>query len=307
MPSITYTEPEARIAWSVIAEPGDEHVAQFINANGDDPVAALAAVEALPETLRENVRDTFGLSLERWQARLNHERISATIRQVKQMGLTVLTPEDTPEVWLTTFADLHLAPHVLYVQGDVDLLAPFDRRIAIVGARACTGYGEQVTSELASEAARHGIPTVSGAAYGVDAVVHRATLANGGRTIAVLAGGLDRWYPSGNQGLLRTMLDRGNAVVAEVPPGTAPTRFRFLQRNRLIAAFGEGLVVTEAGFRSGSLHAATKALEQRRPFGAVPGSIFSTQSAGCHRLIEEFGARLITSWSDVEAMLVPTN
>ena len=152
--------------------------------------------------------------------------------------------------------------------------------------------------ELGAELTGRGVVVVSGAAYGIDGVAHRAALAAGGPTIAVLAGGVDRSYPAGHAELIDRIGANG-AVLSELPPGSAPTRWRFLQRNRVIAALSEATVVVEAGARSGSLNTAAHAATLGRPVGAVPGPVTSAASAGCHRLLREFGAECITSADDV--------
>jgi DNA processing protein len=134
---------------------------------------------------------------------------------------------------------------------------------------------------------------VSGGAYGIDGTAHRAALASRGITVAILAGGLDRFYPSGHEQLLTRIIERG-VVIAEVPPGTTPTKWRFLLRNRLIAAFSGATVVVEAGWRSGSLNTANHAGTLGRPLGAVPGPVTSAASSGCHRLLRENAAVCVT-------------
>jgi DNA processing protein len=153
--------------------------------------------------------------------------------------------------------------------------------------------------DFAAGLTSRGYTVVSGGAYGIDGMAHRATLACGGSTVAVLAGGIDQLYPAGHDELLRRIIAAG-AVVSEVSPGGAPTRWRFLQRNRLIAAIAGGTVVVEAGYRSGSLNTATHARELDRPLGVVPGPITSGQSAGCHRLLRTNpAAELVTSVADM--------
>jgi DNA processing protein len=168
----------------------------------------------------------------------------------------------------------------------------------MVGARASTGYGEHVTMELTAGLVDQGVAIVSGAAYGIDGMAHRAALASGGTTIAVLAGGIDRLYPSGHDALLQRIIETG-LVLTELPCGFAPTKWRFLQRNRLIAAASEATVVVEAGWRSGSLNTAHHALELDRPLGVVPGPITSASSAGCHRLLRETPAVCVTSAEEI--------
>ena len=171
-----------------------------------------------------------------------------------------------------------------------------------MGARAATGYGEHVATELAAELAGRGVAVVSGAAYGIDGAAHRAALRAGGTTIALLAGGLDRPYPAGHADLLGRIAGQG-AVLSEVPCGGAPTRWRFLQRNRLIAALSAATVVVEAGWRSGSLNTVSHAAQLGRPLGAVPGPVTSAASVGCHRVLQEQESSCITGVDDVLRLL----
>jgi DNA processing protein len=170
--------------------------------------------------------------------------------------------------------------------------------MSLVGARAATGYGEHVAMEASAGLVDRGFAIVSGAAYGIDGMAHRAALASSGTTVAVLAGGLDRFYPSGHEALLTRIVESG-LVLSEVPPGTPPTKWRFLQRNRLIAALSCATVVLEAGWRSGSLNTAGHAAALGRPLGAVPGPVTSAASAGCHRLIREYDAVLVTTAAEM--------
>ena len=142
---------------------------------------------------------------------------------------------------------------------------------------------------------------MSGGAYGIDGVAHRAALGVEGATVAFLAGGVDRAYPMGHQRLLQHIAAEG-ALVSEPPCGTAPTKWRFLARNRLIAALGHATVVVEAGWRSGSLNTAGHAATLGRPLGAVPGPVTSAASAGCHRLLREYDAQCVTSPAEVREL-----
>src|SRR5450756_1961145 len=143
-----------------------------------------------------------------------------------------------------------------------------------------------------------GWTVVSGGAYGIDAVAHRAALAAGGTTVAFLAGGVDRLYPAGNATLLAAIQESGGSLVSEVPPGSVPSKVRFLQRNRLIAAASRATVVVEAAWRSGALSTATHAAGLLRPVGAVPGPVTSAASAGCHRLLRDGCAVCVTDAAD---------
>ena len=175
------------------------------------------------------------------------------------------------------------APFGLWMIGS---FAPELPAVSMVGARACTGYGNQAAGQLAAELAREGAVVVSGAAIGVDGAAHRGALAVGGFTVAVLACGIDRCYPATHSALIQAIGQRG-AVLAELPPGTTPARFRFLARNRLIAALGLGTVVVEAALRSGSLVTAHQAADLGRAVFAVPGPVTSSQSTGTNRLLSD--------------------
>jgi DNA processing protein len=181
----------------------------------------------------------------------------------------------------------------------MDLAPALSRSVALIGARACTTYGEHVTAELGAGLAAKGWTVVSGGAYGIDAVAHRSALAVDGPTVAFLAGGVDRLYPAGNARLLSAVIERSGAVVSEVPPGSVPSKTRFLQRNRLIAAAGRTTVVVEAAWRSGALNTAGHASALLRPVGAVPGPVTSVASAGCHRLLRSGAAVCVTDVDEV--------
>jgi DNA processing protein len=156
--------------------------------------------------------------------------------------------------------------------------------------------------EASAGLVERGYTVVSGAAYGIDGMAHRAALAGSGTTVAFLAGGVDRFYPAGHDALLGRIAELG-AVVSELPCGAAPTRWRFLQRNRLIAAASSATVVVEAGMRSGSLNTANHAASLGRPIGAVPGPVTSAASAGCHRLLREGMAICVTDAADMAELV----
>jgi DNA processing protein len=167
-----------------------------------------------------------------------------------------------------------------------------------VGARAASGYGEHAAAEFGHDLACDGFTVASGAAYGIDGSAHRGALAAGGTTVAVLGSGVDVDYPAGNAGLLEAITAAG-LTVSEYPPGTPPARHRFLVRNRLIAALSAGVVVVEAGRRSGARNTAATARGLGRPVLAVPGSIRSATSIGCHELVRSGGATLAICVADV--------
>ncbi len=289
----------ARIAWSRIAEPGDGVAGELRAAIGPAPalkllidgaspaqVAAIAAQAGLELPGR-----AIGEALSRWRPRLDRGETVADIERGLGSGLRAITPDDPN--WPQTLRDL--GPHepvLLWVRGDPGHLST--PSLSVVGARAATGYGTHVTAEIVSGVCAAGLTIISGAAYGIDAVAHRTALAAETPTVAVLAGGADRAYPGAHDSLLERVSEAG-AVCAEMIPGAAPTRWRFLMRNRIIAALSGATLVTEAGLRSGTLNTAGHAAELGRTIGAVPGPVTSTASAGCHKLIREYGAQLVTN------------
>lgn len=200
--------------------------------------------------------------------------------------------------WPQQLNDLQAPPIGLYVRGEADLRMLALSSIAIVGSRAASAYGVRVASDLAADLAERGWSIVSGAAFGIDAAAHRGALAVGGLTAAVLANGIDEAYPRAHTDLIRRISENG-VVLSEVPPGSHPTRARFLTRNRLIAALTRGTVVVEAALRSGSLRTASQAEDLLRVVMAVPGPIDSPSSAGAHRWIAERRAELVTSAAEV--------
>jgi len=199
-----------------------------------------------------------------------------------------------------------IPPLALWARGPLDLASLGVRSVGIVGSRAATAYGEQVSSEFAFALASAGVMVVSGGAYGIDAAAHRAALTAGGETALVSAGGLDRPYPPGNATLFARVAETG-LLLSESPPGCAPQRHRFLTRNRLIAALSTGTVIVEAAKRSGARNTAAHCLALQRPLMAVPGPIVSPMSVGCHGLIRGDGglgpALLVGSAADVLAMV----
>ena len=192
-------------------------------------------------------------------------------------------------------------PHLLYVYGETDLTDRFP--VAVVGTRRASAYGLTHTREIAAELAQTGVCVVSGLALGIDAAAHTGALDGGGRTIAVLGSALDKPYPQENEPLMRRILESGGSVVSEYAPGTPPSRYSFLQRNRIIAGMCLGTVVTEGPRRSGALNTATRTLENGREVFALPGNVDSPGAQLPNMLISE-GARLVTGAADILSALV---
>ena len=236
-------------------------------------------------------------ALARWTPRINTRTISENLAAAERAGITLVDPDTIPAL-----ASLGTQrPVALYVRGNAAALAA-STPITITGARASTGYGEYAARELVDDLRAHDVTIVSGGAYGIDSSAHRAALGADLPTIAALAGGVDRAYPVGHNELFTRIAVKG-AIISEMPVGAAPTKWRFLARNRILAALSRATVVVEAGWRSGSLNIAGHAAALGRPLGAVPGPVTSAASAGCHRLIREYDAKLITEAADVLTLL----
>jgi DNA processing protein len=211
---------------------------------------------------------------------------------MKVNKLTLNSP-DYPEI----LRDLALPPKQLFVMGDLTplLVKP---RLAVVGSRKVTPYGKLVTTQLAGEIARKGVVIVSGLALGVDALAHAAALDNGGLTLAVLANGLPDIQPKTNHHLAMRILKQGGAIVSEYPEGAPPLRENFIARNRIVSGLSDGVLITEAAAKSGTMHTANFALEQGRAVMAVPGNIHSPLSEGTNNLIKT-GAIPVTTSADI--------
>ncbi|HWM59732.1 MAG TPA: DNA-processing protein DprA [Pseudonocardia sp.] len=231
------------------------------------------------------------------------DRAEADLEAAAAAGVRLLVPEhsDWP-CW--PFAGFGLcgtrelsAPLALWVRGPGRLAELCERAVAVVGARAATGYGTHMAGELAAGVADRAVTVVSGAAIGIDGAAHRGALAVEGATVAVLACGADRAYPAVHERMLERVAATG-LVISEYPPGCVPARNRFLVRNRLIAALAAGTLVVEAGMRSGAQRTAADARALGRVVMALPGPVTSGRSAGCHRLIRE-GALLVTRPEEV--------
>jgi DNA processing protein len=298
----------ARAALTWLAEPGDLIIGTLLETC--EPAQLLAAIRTgqLPAQTGEQPparRAAMARALARWQARLpklpDPDGITALAREA---GLRLVCPGD-PQ-WPERLDSLGEArPYALWLRGDADLAEVTGQSAAVVGSRAATGYGAHVAGEIAADLAGSGWAIVSGGAYGIDAAAHRGALLTGGITIAVLACGTDQPYPAGHATLFDGITSTGGLLISEWPPGSRPAQTRFLVRNRVIAALTAGTVIIEAGQRSGALNTARHAAELNRPLMAVPGPVTSAQSAGCHQIIQEWNATLVTSAADVLAMLLP--
>jgi DNA processing protein len=294
-------ERRARVWLSGVFEPGD-------------PVAAKLLAQFPATAVLERILSVEADEVSRfadWSARARKTDDERLIADASLVGARHVAPGD-PE-WPNALADLdlrgdggrwHPAPLGLWLRGSGDLRETTTRAVAIVGSRAATGYGEQVARDLAFGCGDAGWTVVSGGAYGIDAAAHEGALARGMPTVAVLAGGVDRLYPAGNARLLGSIAESG-LLVSEAPPGAAPTKGRFLVRNRLIAALSAGTVVVEAALRSGSLSTARWARDLGRAVMGVPGLVTSMASAGVHELLREPETVLVTDACEVVEQVAP--
>ncbi|MCW2783312.1 MAG: protecting protein DprA, partial [Marmoricola sp.] len=315
-----HNERTARAALSRLMEPQDAAGLALVRVVGAMDALRIATGElASGPRLEQDVTAVLaehggtgswpGLSaaLKRWAPRIPDLAPERDLATMQRLGGRLLIPSDG--LWPGQLADLGIhEPLCLWWRGLEQELPAAAKSIALVGSRDSTSYGAAVTGDLGYALAQRGYTIVSGGAYGIDAHAHRAALAGAADalpTIAVMAGGVDRFYPSGNEDLLRAVANQG-AVFAEVPPGSAPTRYRFLQRNRLIAALAAVTVVVEARWRSGALNTAHHAESLGRSVGAVPGSVHSANSAGCHRLIREGGAVCVTDAGEIAELALPS-
>ncbi len=257
--------------------------------------------------------DTFGDAKTAWQASPDELRQSGlneklienfiTIRNdisldliwknICQKGISVLTWEDKD--YPDRLREIPQSPPVLYIRGEI--MPEDDWAVAIVGTRRITAYGRQVTEKIAVKMAQAGVTVVSGLARGVDGVAHKAILDAGGRTIAVLGCGLDQVYPPEHRKLAERIAQTG-ALISDYPPGTKPEASNFPPRNRIISGMSLATVIVEAGRRSGALITAGFAAEQGKDVFAVPGNVFSPQSQGTNKLIQD-GARILINPQEI--------
>ncbi|MBO1413595.1 DNA-processing protein DprA [Streptomyces sp. FH025] len=291
-------DPErlARVVLNRLSEPGDAVVGRWLG--------QLSAVDVVRAIRAGTVPEHPALDAERlasYQARLPGLDPADDLKRVHDVGGRFIIPGDTE--WPSQLDDLGDGrPIGLWTAGTGSLRLLALRSVAVVGSRACTAYGAHVAGELSAQLAERGWVVVSGAAYGIDASAHRGALAVGGMTIGVLACGVDVAYPKGNAELIRRIGVQG-LLVSELPPGEHPNRFRFVLRNRVIAALTRGTVVVEAAMRSGALSTARRARDLNRHTMGVAGPVTSELSAGVHALIRSGGATLVTDAAEITELI----
>ncbi|MBK0867472.1 DNA-protecting protein DprA [Saccharopolyspora sp. HNM0986] len=292
----------ARAYLSAVAEPPAPALGAFVAEHGVVRAALLVSRGTTPSPVADEV-----------EARREHVSGEAALAAGAAAGARLLTPED-PE-WpaervaiLAAATEIGVAgvaePLALWARGRADPSVALRFSAAVVGARAASGYGEHLAAEIGHGLASTGCAVVSGAAYGIDGAAHRGALAAGGTTVALLACGIDVDYPAGHGRLLRSVAEQG-VVLSEYAPGTPPRKHRFLVRNRLIAACGQGTVVVEAGARSGAANTANTTDLLGLPLMALPGPVTSANSVGCHDMIRSGKGVLVTSTAQVLEMINP--
>ncbi|WP_191094412.1 DNA-processing protein DprA [Nocardia colli] len=271
---------------TLIAQVGVEDAARAVTA-GDVPVAVN------PHVLE----------------RANPDAAQGDLDRMSRAGGRLVTPDD--DEWpcgpLADFDNTDscpdfAAPLALWVRGPLSLRVATENAIAVIGARCSTEYGNRVATDLAGALAVRGLTIVSGAAFGIDAMAHRATLAVGGATVAVMACGADLPYPSQHVSLLAEIAESG-LIVSELPPGTPVSKSQFLARNRITAGLSGAVVAVEASMRSGTTNSIRWANRLQRPTFAIPGPVTSVASTGCNRMIADGHARLVTCAAEVLSAL----
>jgi DNA processing protein len=304
----TDTDRLARIALACLVEPGNRELGTLVRRIG----ASEALARVRDGGVSARLRDAALLRLSRDGGRVEPRRLAEdALARAARLGARIVTPADGE--WPVQLDDLVRVsrngangaldadtdpPLCLWVRGAPPLDEAFARAVAVVGARASTSYGNHVATELGYGLADRGWTVVSGGAFGIDAAAHRAAMAAGGLTVAVLACGVDRPYPVGHSSLFERIVEEG-LLLSEWPPGAAPHRHRFLIRNRVIAAATRGTVVVEAAARSGARQTLGRARRLGRATMAVPGPVTSALSVGCHEELRRLGTRLVTTVAEI--------
>lgn len=223
-----------------------------------------------------------------------YEIIHDQIRQYKTNEITVITIFD--KQYPQYLKETYQPPWALFMKGDVSLLN-YEPKLAVVGSRQATQYGRNAIKSIFPQLIDNGILIVSGLAKGIDAIAHESAMKNGGKTIAVIAGGIYHIYPKENRNLALEMM-KTQLIISEYPPDTKPLRWHFPFRNRIISGISRGTFIIEAKRKSGSLITANYAVNEGRDVFSLPGSIYNPYSAGANELIQQ-GAKLVTSAEDI--------
>lgn len=220
------------------------------------------------------------------------------LEKIKELKINLVTILD--ENYPKLLKEIYAPPPLLYYFGAIDLNNDFP--LAVVGSRKISSYGKQITQDIVSQLAQAGLTIISGLALGIDGLAHQATLDCQGKTLAVLGSGLDKIYPASNRKLAEKIIAGSGSLISEFPLGMPPLKYNFPQRNRIISGLALGVLITEAGSKSGALITANHALEQNREVYAVPGNIYQPGSQGTNQLIKA-GAKMVTSATDILELL----
>jgi DNA processing protein len=280
---------DALVRFSALSEPGDGLAGLILQLRGAEQALedyqsgrAPTVWRDLVEEYQPEYQSRLPELLERFALRWPAAAPAALIDAACRVGARPISRADAPELWQRFEALGWHQPTLLWLAGTKpDVTAS----VSVVGTRRASGYGHQVTRELVGRLV--GCSVVSGGAIGIDAIAHQTALDGNLPTVAYLAGGINRAYPAKNQGLFHRVVREGGALLSEVAPGTNPSKWRFLQRNRLIAAHSQITVVVEAGYRSGARNTAGQAIACGRRLFAVPGPITASSSSGCNLMIAE--------------------
>jgi DNA processing protein len=283
------TDREAYIILNIISGIGPARVKSLCEHFG----SVSGILQASPVELKsvQGIGITLAEAISSWKTDLDHE---SEMQLAERAGVQIITLAD--DEYPSILKEVHDAPLCLYVRGQMP--SDNDFMLGVVGSRRITNYGRSMSEHLSRAAVYAGWTVVSGLAYGTDAVAHRTVVDAGGRTIAVLGGGLARIFPQDHIPLAKSIIDGGGAVISEFPMEFAPNRRSFPMRNRIISGLSKGVVVIEAGTTSGALITAKFALDQGRLIFAVPGQADNPQARGCNSLIKQ-GAKLTETFDDI--------
>ena len=283
------TDREAYIILNIISGIGPARVKSLCSHFG----SVSNVLQASPVELKsvQGIGSTLADAISRWRDDSDYE---SEMKLADRAGVEIITLSDNE--YPAVLREVHDAPLCLYVRGQMP--SDSDFMLGVVGSRRITNYGRSMSEHLSRAAAYAGWTVVSGLAYGTDAVAHKAVVDAGGRTIAVLGGGLARIFPQDHIPLAKSIIESGGAVISEFPMEFAPNRRSFPMRNRIISGLSKGVLVIEAGTTSGALITAKFALDQGRLVFAVPGQADNPQAKGCNSLIKQ-GAKLTETFDDI--------
>ena len=287
------SETKARLLLINSISPGSEFWCEQVAKNG---------AETVVQGILGNFYYKCNQSIEKLKFKIRQTDTEAIITKLKSKKTFFIDPQH--ELWPITLNRLPNPPIGLLLKGDIELIGNVKKSISIVGTRKPSSYGLNIATTFAHELSRFGFTIVSGGAIGIDSAAHNGALSAEGKTISILGSGFEKKYPKSNTKLFERIEESG-LLISEVMPDVDPKPNNFLIRNRLIAALSNGTIVVEAAFKSGSIRTARDAAELYKPVMAIPGQINVPTSEGCHRLITERCAELVTSVSEVLELVNP--